>query len=224
MKKNLWLVTAGAHLCNKIWLRKVIRPESFPQRGKVIFAANHSSLLDGIIMTTQLNWMRHAPTHTIADQTPFEHWFMGYILRSARCIPFERCNDESTTKMLQMAIGYLKRDEAIGIFPEGHLNNGKSLRLPRPGAALLALESGAPIIPIGLRGTYDAFPVGHRPKLFSPVTMHIGDPIDTADLSANYHNSDKEARQYLISGLSSQIMECISELSGLTPHRRMKGK
>lgn len=224
MRKNFYLASAGVYLFNHLWLRQIHNKQNIQQKGKMIVACNHSSLLDGLILTSTFNWHRRKPTHTICSSEPFRHWFMGYLLRSAKCIEVERKCRESITLMMQKALAYLAADQAVAIFPEGHLNNGKSLRLARPGMALLALESGSPILPVGIRGSFEAFPVGKKPRFFSPVNLHIGEPINTEDYSRRYHSADTAERAELITEVSTIAMQQISELCGMKMHRRMKGQ
>ena len=124
--------------------------------------------------------------------------------------------------MLRKAIGYLNNGEPVSIFPEGHLNNGKTLRLPRPGASLLALERGAPILPIGLRGTADVWPSDGKPGLKGRVSIYYGKLICTQAMSEEYHASEAPRREELLKELTQRTMEEISELSGMQLHRRMR--
>lgn len=222
MKKSLPLCSAGCWLFTRIWVRKVYDADRIPHRGKVIFVCNHSSLLDGLILDAQLNWLRGTATPTIAYEEPFAHWLFGYILRSGRCIPFNRSNPESIQQMLQVSLGWLKMNQAVAIFPEGHLGDGETLRLPRPGAALLALESGAPVVPLGFRGVREAFPPGGKVRFKRCVTVHAGRQIDTAAMSDAYHQGDRKERAKLIQELSLQMMRQISELCATPLHRRMR--
>lgn len=222
MKKSLPLCAAGCWLFTRIWVRKVFDADRIPPKGKVVFACNHTSLLDGLILDAQMNWLRKMATPTIAYEEPFRHWFFGYILRSGRCIPFDRGNGESIQRMLQVALGWLKMEQSVAIFPEGHLGDGTALRFPRPGAALLALESGAPILPLGLRGVREAFPIGGKPRFKHCVTFHVGRLIDTAAMSEAYHNSGSKERAKLVQELSLQMMRQISDLSATPLHRRMR--
>lgn len=222
MRKCLPLCTCGCQLATSIWLKKFHDHERIPRKGGLIYVCNHSSLLDGVLLTSRLSWLRFSPTHTIAYKEPFENKFFGYILRSGRCIPFDRKDKDSIELMLRKALGYLKNGETVALFPEGHLNDGKSLRLPRPGAALLALESGAPVLPLGLRGTREAVPPGGKITFGRKASIHTGRLIDTSAMSRDYHNSDRAGRARLVQELSLQMMRQISELSGQALHRRMR--
>lgn len=221
MFKSLPLVAGGCLLAAHGFVRRVtgkMPPPGVP----VVIAANHSSLFDGLVICTELTWRRYGTVHPITTTDAFVNPFYGWILRSIKAIPIDRSDHVSAVTALTTALGYLKRGEPVTIFPEGHLNNGKSLRLPRPGMALLALESGAAVLPVGLRNTAEAFPPDKPMRFRRCVEIHIGEPLPTAELSDRYHASDAPGRQKLVESLSYHAMAKIAELSGQTLHRRMR--
>ncbi len=142
--------------------------------GPCIVAANHSSFLDGPLLAAAYAKAKFKPLHMIAYEEPFRNWFMGYFLRSGRCIPFRRGNRQSQADMLKTALAWLNAGEAVGIFPEGHINQKPRLNRPRTGAALLALESGLPVIPAAIIGSAATLPTTARlPRPWRPVTIRI---------------------------------------------------
>lgn len=219
MIKCMPIAIAGPRTFLAPLMKPTVGAENLPRSGPCIVAANHSSLLDGIVLTAWTAWLRKLPTHTIAYDDPFKHWFMGWMLRSARCIPFARGDQASSRAMLGLALGYLARGEAVGIFPEAHLNNGKRLRRARPGAGLLALEAGVPVVPIGLRGTAEVMPQGAAwPRLGIRGQMWIGSPLSTSEASARYHDcNDPRERVDIVQGFLERLMGEITNLSGLEP-------
>ena len=222
MIKSYSLIKAGCYLGTRWFVKKIVGRDRLPKSGSVIITPSHSSLVDGVILTSLINISRLSPTHTIVQKDPFAHPVFGYMLRSARCIPLSRTRKDSIVEMFKVALGYLGKGDVVMIFPEGHLNNGESLRLPRPGAALLALESGAPILPLGLRGTRDIHETGGKFHFHKRAEVHYGKLIDTTALSLQYHSSSKARRKELVDELSMRMMKQIAELSGLQLHRRMK--
>ena len=222
MIKCFPLVKAGSYLCFRWLLKRIVGCKWIPESGSVIIASNHSSLLDGALLTAMLNMQRLSPCHVIVQQESFKEDFFGYILRCGKCIPVDRQSRGSIASMFGLALAYLQKGERVLIFPEGHLNNGESLRLPRPGAALLALESGAPILPVGLRGTRNILPFAGKFNLFARAEIHYGKLIDTTALSREYQTADKARRSELVASLSYLMMAQLGELSGMSLHRRMQ--
>lgn len=183
--------------------------------GPCIVAANHSSFLDGPLLALAHAETRLRPLHMIAYEEPFKNWLTGWILRSGGAIPFRRCDRASQTKMLKTALGWLAKGGAVGIFPEGHINRKPRLARPRPGAALLALESGAPVIPAAVIGTDAILPAGkHLPKPGRRARIRFGHPVTLLEKERLYATLPRDERQTLIKNLGYRIMRAIGELTG----------
>jgi 1-acyl-sn-glycerol-3-phosphate acyltransferase len=117
----------------------------------------------------------------------------------------------SSRDALLRAQHFLEQKGVLVIFPEGG-NWATVLRPPRPGAALLAARSGAPILPIGLDGVLDVFPkwkLGHR----ATVTVNIGKPIGPFKLDVR-NRSNRAA----IDETGHEIMRHVAGL--IPPERR----
>jgi 1-acyl-sn-glycerol-3-phosphate acyltransferase len=78
---------------------------------------------------------------------------------------------------MQVAAAGLKSNRVLLVFPEGTRSIDGHVAEFRKGAAILAYELGIPIVPVGIRGTYEAWPrAGHF--RFHPVEIHYGEAID----------------------------------------------
>lgn len=146
--------------------------EHLPAQGPYIVAANHHNYIDGIVLGVAVpapiaflvmpRVYRATPLHP-----PF-HRHMGSIP-----IHLERPD----VAALRHALGALERGRVVGIFPEGPFSVRGRLEPGLPGVALLALRSGAPVVPAGIRGTYEAL-VGRRfyvPRRH-PLSVSFGAP------------------------------------------------
>lgn len=183
--------------------------------GPCLVAANHSSFLDGPLLALAYCKARLRPLHMIAYEEPFRHWLMGWVLRCGGCIPFKRGDRRSQGEMMTTALGWLGADEAIGIFPEGHVNHRPELNRPRPGAALLALESGVPIIPTAILGTDKIMPRGKTfPRPAPRARVVFGQPLPLLDKERLYRNLPKDERDMLAGNLGYRIVRAIGLLSG----------
>ncbi|MCC8189239.1 MAG: 1-acyl-sn-glycerol-3-phosphate acyltransferase [Planctomycetes bacterium] len=183
--------------------------------GPYILAANHSSFLDGPLLALAHARATLRRLHMIAYEEPFHHPFMGWFLRTGGCIPFKRGNRQSQATMLQTALGWLKAGEPVGIFPEGHINQKPRLNRPRPGVALLALESGVPILPAAITGSDETFPTGRRiPKVGRRVQVVFGQPLHLLDKERLYASLPSDERRQLVKNLNYRIMCAIGRLAG----------
>lgn len=195
--------------------------------GPCIIAANHSSFLDGPLLALAYTKRLLRPLHMIAYEEPFRHWLMGWILRSGGCIPFRRGDRQSQAWMLATALGWLRANEAVGIFPEGHINPGPHLNRPRPGTALLALESRAPVVPAAIVGSTEAFPPGAKlPRPGRKVRIVFGRPVPLFPKEERYASLDREERAVLIGNLGFRIISAIGALTGrkLKPGNEQSGE
>lgn len=183
--------------------------------GACIVAANHSSFLDGPLLALAYAEVRLRPLHMIAYGEPFRHWLMGWILRSGGAIPFRRGDARSQGRMLETALGWLAAGEAVGIFPEAHINRRPRLGRARPGVSLLALESGAPIVPAAIIGSDRAFPPGSRwPRFGCDAVVRFGRPVGLLEKETFYAELPADERRMLVKNLGYRVMRAIGELSG----------
>jgi glycerol-3-phosphate dehydrogenase (NAD(P)+) len=122
--------------------------EHIPADGPVIFAANHRSFLDPFIIAT----LARRPLYYVAKKELFEkHRLQAWFLNSLGAFPVDRGNGDAS--MLQTAKAILERGDSVLIFPEGTRIRPGSLGRPRRGVGRLALETGAPVVPVAVIGT-----------------------------------------------------------------------
>lgn len=223
MLRSLPIASMGPRLFLSPFLKSVSGKEHVPLHGAFLMAANHTSLLDGPILTSWMNCHRFSPTHTISHHEPFEHWFFRWLLGGARCICLKRGDPENGIAVLELSLAYLAQGEAIGIFPEGRINMAPHLRRFRPGLAILALESGAPILPVGIRGATEVLPPnGGRFQFKRAVELHIGAPIPMQKEAARYHDSDAGERDRLIQQTLDRASDAIARLAGTNPPKPLR--
>ncbi len=126
--------------------------ENIPKEGGIIIATNHMSRMD--IPFLFVNPVRNDITALVADKYvsyPGISWFA----RTAGAIYIDR--DRADFSAFRVAQKLIKDGKAMGIAPEGTRSKSSELLEGKPGTILLALRSGAPIIPVGLAGTESSF-------------------------------------------------------------------
>lgn len=143
-----WAFRAFAQPALRVYFRaRRTGREHIPAGGKVILAANHRSFLDPFIIGTCVR----RPIYFVAKQELFRNRFCGWFLNCMGAFPIRR--GESDEESLATALALLDRGEAVVIFPEGTRHRSGPLHEPRRGVGRLALESGAPVVPIAIKGT-----------------------------------------------------------------------
>lgn len=119
--------------------------EHVPTTGPLIFAANHTGIIDGPLLAT----FAPRPVHALTKREMFAGRF-GKLLMWSGQIPLDRFHTDPSA--VKLALRVLRDGGAMGIFPEGTRGAGQ-MELFHRGAAYFALVSGAPVIPVILIGT-----------------------------------------------------------------------
>jgi len=191
-----------------IWRPKVTGLEHVPRSGAVILASNHLSFIDStmipVVVPRKVVFLAKSDyfTGTGIKGALIRAWFEGLGM-----LPVDRDDKKSAIASLDTALEVLGRGEAFGIYPEGTRSRDGRLYRGRTGVAHLALSAGAPVVPVGLRGTQDLQPVGARVPRLAPVSVAFGPPI----LPTGYDGVPLgRARREL----TDRIMTAIAELSG----------
>ncbi len=143
-----WLVRAVFQPFFHLYFRlSRIGREHVPESGPVIFAANHRSFLDPFIIAT----IARRPMYYVAKEELFRGKLVSWFLNSLGAFPVRR--GQSDGDMLETAKAILDRGDAVLIFPEGTRIRPGALGRPRRGVGRLALETGAPVVPVAIIGT-----------------------------------------------------------------------
>src|SRR5436305_4569401 len=146
--------------------------EHLPHRGPYLVAANHHNYLDAVVLGVSVP----APIAFLVmprvwRATPLHPAFHRHI----GSIPLHL--DRAAVGGLRRALTALERGRVVGIFPEGPFSVRGRLARGLPGVALLALRSGAPVVPAGISGTYQAL-LGRRGYIprRHPLAVRFGAP------------------------------------------------
>lgn len=130
--------------------------EHVPEAGPYIVAANHHNYLDGVVLGVTLpRPVAFLVMPRVYRATPLHPLFHRHI----GSIPIDL--DRPGPGALRRALDALAAGRVVGIFPEGPFSVQGRLEPGLPGVGLLALRSGLPVVPAGIRGTYEAL-VGRR--------------------------------------------------------------
>ncbi|HEY7076370.1 MAG TPA: lysophospholipid acyltransferase family protein, partial [Solirubrobacteraceae bacterium] len=121
--------------------------EHLPARGPVIIAANHRSFLDPFV----IGMVARRPIYYVAKQELFRHRLVAWFLASLGAFPVRRGTGDAD--MLDTAKAILARGDVVVMFPEGTRVRPGALGKPRRGVGRLALETGAPVVPVAVIGT-----------------------------------------------------------------------
>ncbi|HEY5045485.1 MAG TPA: lysophospholipid acyltransferase family protein [Solirubrobacteraceae bacterium] len=123
--------------------------EHLPRTGPLLLASNHRSFLDPFVIGA----LARRPVYYMAKRELFEKRWQAWVLNCLGAFPVDRGAGDS--EAMETARAILERGDCVVLFPEGTRVRPGPLAEPRRGVGRLALETGAPVVPIAVIGTED---------------------------------------------------------------------
>jgi 1-acyl-sn-glycerol-3-phosphate acyltransferase len=201
---GLRVIAPVVTLCFRL---RVVGIERVPV-GAAVLAGNHVSSLDGVLLAVATGWRAHRMTRFLVAAEFFAKRRTGWALRLYRQIPLRRgARDDAA---LDEAVSTVAAGALAGIFPEGRVNPEPAAGLQRghSGVARIALAAGAPVVPVGLWGTQDRWPLSGlrlgRP-LRSSVAIVYGEAIQPRGL-ANLEDDVQAFRDVVMRSIDTQVV------------------
>ena len=190
-----WVVSTVTAILTRMFFRVHVEGERHvPARGPAIVAFNHVSVLDGPVLGGQVARRRGRESRFLVAAEVFQKRIFGWVLRTFDQIPIRR--GQGDVGALDEAIRTVADGAIAAIAPEGRVNEngGTELLRIRRGVARLALNTSAPVVPVGIWGTQKRWPrtglrygPPWRPRLavvFGDPLLPSGDPADPEDIDA----------------------------------------
>ncbi len=140
-----------------------------------VYVSNHLSYTDTPVIFGALPFQ----FRIVARHDLFKLPFIGWHLRRSGQVPVNVTNPRASISSLGGAVKTLRAGMPVFIFPEGGRSETGHLAEFMNGPAFMAIRAGVPIIPIALIGTYELLPMHSMEFHPVPVTLVVGDPIDT---------------------------------------------
>lgn len=149
--------------------------EHVPRSGGVLLAYNHIGYVDFIYGGLAANPSGRL-VRFMSKRELFDHRYVGPLMRSLHHIEVDRGEGVAS---FHTAVDYLRRGEAVGIFPEATISRSMELKEFKTGAVRIAAEAGVPVVPVILWGTQRMMTKGH-PRDFSrgkTISISVGEPM-----------------------------------------------
>jgi 1-acyl-sn-glycerol-3-phosphate acyltransferase len=180
-----------------------------PKKGPVILAGNHRAVVDSfflvLMVRRRITFVAKSEYFTgTGVKGAMQRWFFG----GAGQVPIDRSGADASRAALDTAIGILDKGGVWGIYPEGTRSPDGCLYKGKTGAIRVALETGAPVIPVVVHGGDAVNPPGTRMWRFSKVRITVGEPIDFSRY--------RELRGYqaVVRAATDELMSVLCDQSG----------
>jgi 1-acyl-sn-glycerol-3-phosphate acyltransferase len=184
---------------------RVVGADNIPTTGPAIICPNHTSVIDSFLLPAVL------PRRiTFVGKSEYlDSWKTKHLFPALGMVPIDRSGGDAAERALAIAAEILGNGELFGIYPEGTRSRDGRLHKGRTGAARLAMRTGAPLVPVGIRGTRDIQPPGARaPRPFKSCEFHIGRPIDPE------HYVGRSDERLALRQVTDEVMYEVCQLSG----------
>jgi 1-acyl-sn-glycerol-3-phosphate acyltransferase len=200
MKPLYWLGYTLSGVIARIGFQyRAYGQENIIEEGPAIMAANHQSYLDpplvGITCRNELYYL--------ARKTLFEKKLLGPIISRVNALPVDLSRGDLVA--FRTIMNLLKQGHRTVIFPEGTRSLTGQIQRARPGIGMIIARTLAPVVPMRIFGSFEAWPKGGKIRLH-PITVVVGKPMrfKKEDLVPN----NREAYQKI----SEQVLDAIAAI------------
>ncbi|WP_154794362.1 lysophospholipid acyltransferase family protein [Occultella kanbiaonis] len=188
------------------WIRGT---EHVPSSGPAILASNHLAVIDSFFLPALLK----RPVVFLGKDAYFtgrgiRGRVVATFMRGVGTIPVDRSGGSGVEAALRTGLARLEAGELFGIYPEGTRSPDGRLYRGKTGIARLALESGAPVVPVAMVDSHIAQPIGKRIPSRHRVGVVIGAPLDFSRYRA------MASDRFVLRTVTDEIMYAIMGLSG----------
>jgi 1-acyl-sn-glycerol-3-phosphate acyltransferase len=198
------------HRIAHFWGRNMVRfsfsrltiqgAENFRKFPVAVYVSNHTSYMDTPVIFGSLPFQFRILAKKDLWKWPMIGWYLG---RSGQ-MPIDLENPHATLSSLGGAVKALRAGMPLFVFPEGGRTSDGALRPFLPGAAYLAIRAQVPIVPIALSGVYDLLPIHTRHFYPCKLTVRVGEPIETKNMTVRQNGELTERLRVAIGEMLGQ--------------------
>jgi 1-acyl-sn-glycerol-3-phosphate acyltransferase len=185
---------------------RVYDAQNVPLTGGVILAANHASFIDPPLVGSGLK----RDINYLARESLFRFPIVGRILHSWNAVPVDR--DGGGARGLKAILDRLLRGGGIILFPEGTRTSDGKLQPARAGIGLVVAKSNAPVVPVRVFGTFEAWGRNQKFPLPKKIAVKYGKPMHFEKLRAEAKECSKDRLKEIYQEIANEIMAAIAGL------------
>ncbi len=183
--------------------------ENLPKEGSFLICPNHQSYLDAVIVTSVLPYGTLSRMFTLGFSPFFTGGIRDRIARLGRVVPIDP--DTNLARSMRISAVGLKAGYNALIFPEGSLSCDGGLQPFKKGVAILASELNIPIVPVAIKGSFDAWSKVNTRIRLSPIEIVFGRAIDPRQVAGDDPALREKQYTRLVQEVRDQIALLLSE-------------
>lgn len=149
--------------------------DNLPDDGPFVLAPNHLSLIDGPVIVAALPWRVASRTFSLGTTDYFGGPFMSGIAKLIQVIPVDM--EARLQGALQLSAQVLRKGNILCVFPEGGRSRDGKIKEFKKGVGIIARELNIPLVPVAIKGAYEAFAIGYNFPRPAKITVTIGKPF-----------------------------------------------
>lgn len=174
--------------------------ENLRKHPVAVYASNHTSYMDTPVLFSTLPFQ----FRILARKQLWTIPFIGWHLDRSGQIPIDTVNPHASLSSLGGGVRALRAGMPILVFPEGGRTPDGELKPFLSGAAFLAIRAQVPLVPIALTGVYDLLPIHTHHFYPCPLTLAVGEPIDTTGMTIRQTDELTQQLRTAIESLRAQ--------------------
>lgn len=175
-------------LAHKTWSRQLLwigglpltvrGLENIDKNKSYVVCVNHQSLIDIPVLFAALP----IPIRFMAKKSLFYIPIFGWSLWAAGFVPVDRNGGKKARAALRHAAERIRNRRSVTVFPEGTRSPDGKIHDFKAGAFILAIESGSPVLPVVIKGTFESAPKSAICVHPHPVEVVVCSPVSTDNL------------------------------------------
>lgn len=187
----------------------IIGRDSIPESGAVIFASNHLSFIDSIILPLVLD--RRISFLAKSDYFTgrgLKGWATRLFFNATGQLSIDRSGGKASEASLNTGLRVLAKGEQLGIYPEGTRSPDGRMYRGRTGVARMILEGQVTVVPVAMIDTEKVMPIGTKLPKVRRIGVIFGEPLDFS----RYRGL--EGDRFILRAVTDEIMHELRKLSG----------
>lgn len=185
---------------------RFFHPERLPAEGPVILASNHASYFDPPLIGCGLG----REVNYLARDTLFKYRIGKWLLKELHCVPVDR--EGAGAAGLKGILDRLSKGGVILLFPEGTRTRDGTISPARAGVGLTVIKSRAPVVPVRVFGTFEAYSRNASFPRLHPVAVKYGKPMRFEAWREEAKQCSKDRLKVIYQQVSDAIMREIRSL------------